>query len=96
MNKTYQDLNSRCKKNWDKMYANPADCRYSETRTLLLALGFLESNGSGSRVRFYHQETKKIVLLHRPHPGDVMEVASVKDVRNALREFYDKGKETQA
>lgn len=90
MKKTYDDLNSRCKKYWDRMYVRPEDCRYSETRTLLLALDFLEFSKSGSRMRFYHPETGIKVLLHRPHPGDVMEVASVKDVRNAIRPLYKK------
>lgn len=86
--KSYYDVNSSCQKYWDKLEMNPKGCRYTETRTLLLALGFVESNGAGSRIKFYHPETKKIVSLHKPHPKDMMDTGSAKDVRDVIHEFY--------
>ena len=67
----------------------PADFRYSDLRKIMSHFGYVESNKgatSGSRVRFYHLETKAVLLLHRPHPGDVMTKSSVDSVVKFLKE----------
>ncbi len=59
----------------------PKDYRYSEAKALLEMLGFSESNKgrtSGSRVAFYRELDNKVVMLHKPHPGDEMVVGAVK------------------
>ncbi len=66
----------------------PANFRYSELRKVMSYFGYIESNKgatSGSRVKFYHPETKAAILLHKPHPGDEMVKASVEQVVNFLR-----------
>ena len=70
----------------------PKDYTYSEARYLLTHLGFKEySKGktSGSRVRFYRERDKRSILLHKPHPGDIMCVSSVRDIFEYLREIGD-------
>lgn len=90
----FNNLNSHYRKIWDKLM-NPdnGDFHYGELKTLLVGgLGFQEFNKgktSGSRVKFCHPETGEIVMLHKPHPGDVMTKASVKSVRDRLRDFYE-------
>lgn len=45
--------------------------------------GFKEFNKgktSGSRVKLYRESDKKIVLLHKPHPGDEMNKYAVKEL----------------
>ena len=53
----------------------PTDFTYTELRTLLSGMGYKEdSKGktSGSRVSFIHAETKHIISLHKPHPGNIL------------------------
>ncbi len=70
----------------------PSDYIYDEARHLLLQLGFKEfqkGKTSGSRVKFYREKDKKIILLHKPHPTNVMSIPSVKDLVKALQDSKD-------
>ncbi len=67
----------------------PADFRFSELRKVMAHFGYLESNKgatSGSRVKFYHPETKAALMLHKPHPTDVLPKAAVDSVVKFLKE----------
>ncbi len=67
----------------------PADFRFSDLRKVMAHFGYLESNKgatSGSRVKFYNPETKAVLLLHKPHPGDEMVKAAVDSVVKFLKE----------
>ena len=69
----------------------PKDYTYTEAKQFLLSLGFAEFNKgktSGSRVKFYRQSDKKIILLHKPHPGDVMDSLTVKDLVSSLKKIW--------
>lgn len=71
------------------MRPTPADFRFSDLRRIMTYFGYLESNKgatSGSRVKFYHPETKAILLLHKPHPSDVMQKAAVDTAVKFLKE----------
>ena len=75
----------------DKLCAKPTpvDFRYSDLRKVMAHFGYLESNKgatSGSRVKFYHPETKAAIMLHKLHPGDEMVKASVDSVVTFLKE----------
>lgn len=68
----------------------PADYTYSEIKYLLGKLGFREWNKgktSGSRVKFYREFDQRIIMLHRPHPGDIMDRGAVEDVVKKLMEW---------
>lgn len=68
----------------------PADYTYSEIKYLLGKLGFREWNKgktSGSRVKFYRESDQRIIMLHRPHPGDIMDRGAVEDVVKKLMEW---------
>ena len=46
---------------------------YQELNYLLVIMGYKESTKgktSGSRVAFYNEETKHIIRLHKPQPGN--------------------------
>lgn len=61
----------------------PKDFTYSEVRKLLTSIGFVESTKgktSGSRVKFYRDYDKRIIMLHKPHPSDIISVAAIKDL----------------
>lgn len=75
----------------DKLCKKPApsDFRFSDLRKVMAYFGYLESNKgatSGSRVKFYNPDTKAVLLLHKPHPGDEMPKAAVDSVVNFLKE----------
>ena len=58
-----------------RLKTRPTDFTYAELRTLLSGMGYVEdSKGktSGSRVSFIHEETKHMISLHKPHPGNIL------------------------
>ena len=68
----------------------PKDYTYTEARQLLKQLGFIEyqkGKTSGSRVLFYRESDNIKILLHKPHPGDVMSVATTRDLYEKLIEL---------
>ena len=70
-----------------RISAKPKDYTYSEASALLRQLGFEEftkGKTSGSRVKFYRKSDNAIILLHKPHPGDVMTPGAVSDLAERL------------
>lgn len=71
---------SKSEKAKARILSKPKDYTYTEAKAFLSQLGFEEySKGktSGSRVKFFRKKDQKIILLHKPHPGDVMKVGAV-------------------
>lgn len=80
---------SKLQKAKERILTLPKDYSYSEAKFLLSQLGFDEytkGKTSGSRVKFYRKADKRIILLHRPHPGDVMKPGALKSLVNYLKE----------
>ena len=78
---------SKIEKAIARLKSIPRDYTYSEAKYLLGQLGFVESNKgktSGSRVKFYRASDGRIILLHKPHPSEIMSVASVRDLAEYL------------
>ncbi len=69
-----------------RLLSKPKTFDWNDLRTVLQGLGYQELQGSGSRVKFYHAETKDVISLHQPHPGNDMKVGAIKDVANHLKE----------
>lgn len=68
----------------------PSDYTYEEMRYLLKKSGFQEYNKgktSGSRVKFYRESDQKIIMFHKPHPGDIMDRGAVDDIVKKLKEW---------
>ena len=81
---------SKIDKAKERLLLRPKDYTYSEAKYLLSQLGFEEFNKgktSGSRVKFYRTCDQRIILLHKPHPGDVMSMGAVKDLATRLEEM---------
>lgn len=60
----------------------PKDYTFKEAKSLLELLMFKEYNKgktSGSRVKFYRDTDECVILLHKPHPTDVMSPGAVND-----------------
>ena len=74
----------------ERILTKPKDYTYTEAKYLLNQLGFLEytkGKTSGSRVKFYRERDGRMILLHKPHPVDVMKQGAVKDLVNYLLEL---------
>lgn len=68
----------------------PSDYTYGEIKYLLGKIGFREyqkGKTSGSRVKFFRESDQKIIMLHKPHPRDVMDQGAVEDVVRKLIEW---------
>ena len=46
------------------------DVTFTEVRNFLTVRGYVEKSGKGSKVRFYNDEIKDVINLHKPHPGN--------------------------
>lgn len=70
----------------------PRDFNINELNKLMQSLGYKEykkGKSAGSRIAFYHPETKLIVNLHRPHPGNELKVYQVKEIIKFLKRTGD-------
>lgn len=85
---------SKRRKQLQRLAGVPKDLTWKELETLLLGLGFVESNGDGARVMFHDpKEPTRVIRLHKPHgrnPPTVL-VVYVKELASRLNEwgYYD-------
>ncbi|WP_083220425.1 type II toxin-antitoxin system HicA family toxin [Hoeflea olei] len=64
-----------------------ADFPYKDLSRLLKQLGFIEKRtGGGSKRKFVHQPTKRIIRLHEPHPNKEVKFYMVRQIREQLIE----------
>lgn len=58
----------------ERLQEKQSDFTYDEAKTLLAGYGYKVDNSktSGSRVAFVNVETKHIIRLHKPNPGNVL------------------------
>ena len=78
---------SKFEKAKERIKLRPKDYTYTEARSLLSQMGFVEyqkGKTSGSRVKFYRKEDQKIILLHKPHPDDIMKPGAVQELSEYL------------
>jgi hypothetical protein len=67
----------------------PKDFTFEEVETLMSYFGYQKHNKgatSGSRIRFFNQETNSFIDLHRPHPGSIMKEWMMKTLYRHLKE----------
>lgn len=82
---------SRKEKLLARIAATPTDFTWEEMTALLTMLGYRPVEGSGSRIRFVDDEKQKI-LLHKPHPGNIVKLYVVRDVQKRLVEHGKYGR----
>jgi hypothetical protein len=64
---------SKFEKLLERFLSRPKNFTYQELLNLLNGFNYSESQKgktSGSRVSFIHHETRHIIMLHKPHPGN--------------------------
>ncbi|NLI14147.1 type II toxin-antitoxin system HicA family toxin [Pelotomaculum propionicicum] len=72
----------------ERLLDKPSDFTYSEARTLLGQLGYKEDTRgrtSGARVAFVHEQTKHVIRLHKPHPGNILKMYQLDELTEALK-----------
>ena len=76
---------------FDRFMTKPARkyLTFSELESLLSTLGYERREGSGSRVKFFNPATKDLILIHKPHPGDVLKLCQIKDIQKKLKEIIN-------
>jgi hypothetical protein len=70
----------------DRLLSRRKDFSWSDLQTLMRHLGYEEKTGSGSRRKFIHTETKRIVSLHKRHPDNTLLDYQIKEVLNFLKQ----------
>ena len=70
----------------DRLKSQPKDFTFEEAELMLTLFGYTKSNKgktSGSRVMFIDEQKRKI-LLHKPHPGNILKTYALKDIIEKL------------
>ena len=78
---------SRLDKAKERLKSLPKDYTYSEAKYLLGQLGFAEfmkGKTSGSRVKFFRASDGESILMHKPHPSDIMSIGNIRDLAEYL------------
>lgn len=76
----------------ERLKSCPSDYTYTEAKALANRFGYSEMNKgstSGSRVLFYRKNDGQKILLHKPHPGDVMKLYAVRQLLSNFKENGD-------
>lgn len=83
---------SKFEKSIQRILTLPKYYTYTEARQLLTQLSFVEytkGKTSGSRVKFFRAADQRVILLHKPHPGDVMTRSAVRYLVETLKRTGD-------
>ena len=82
---------SKIEKDIERLKSKPKDFTYDEAKRILNNFGFIENTKgktSGSRVVFIKQDDmNKKIVLHKPHPSNILKLYQIKDIINLLQEW---------
>ncbi|MBR1497065.1 MAG: type II toxin-antitoxin system HicA family toxin [Oscillospiraceae bacterium] len=73
-----------------RLQSIPSDYTFTEANSFLVHLGFALSNKghtSGSRVLYFRKEDGAKIMLHKPHPGDVIPEYAVRQLKQTLADL---------
>jgi len=56
-------------------------------KTLLKGFGYKEKQGKGSRVKFYLENSRNLIILHKPHPGAILKQYMIDIVINNIKKI---------
>lgn len=72
----------------DRFLSMPKDFTFDEMEKLLSGYGYIKDNKgktSGSRVVFKNGD-KRPIMLHKPHPGNIVKLYALRQVLDDLKE----------
>jgi hypothetical protein len=67
-----------------RLKSKPNDLKWDEVVTLCKGLDFKVIEGSGSRVKFYHEKLDFVICMHRPHHPSIVKQYAIKQLVNDL------------
>jgi len=67
----------------------PKNYRWEEAVSLLAKLGYAKDTNDGSRVKFYRESDKAMIILHRPPPESTLKTYAVRCIYQKLLEGGD-------
>lgn len=70
-----------------RLKSKPKDFKYSELTTVLISLGYIESNKggtSGSSVSFINVNYQSVIMLHKPHNPNTLKEYQLKAIIEEL------------
>lgn len=70
----------------NRLLSKPKDFEWAEAVSLLQYKGFEIICNDGSKRKFVHRETKTVIILHKPHPGNIMKSYAIELIIDALKE----------
>lgn len=73
---------------FDRLLRKPNDFTYNELVTLLSGFGYREMKSgktSGSRVAYINEESRHIIRLHKPHPGNILKNYKIEQLIDELK-----------
>lgn len=76
----------------ERLKSVPSDYTFNEIQKVLIHLGYrLCSKGrtSGSRLMFFRDSDAAKILVHKPHPGNIMKEYSIKQILEQMKEYGD-------
>jgi len=76
---------SRKEKLLDRLLSKSADFTWDEAVTLMKQHDFTLVSGKGSSRKFAHKKTGVKVLIHEPHPGNIVKAYAQEDLIQGLR-----------
>mgnify|MGYP005865110577 CR=1 FL=1 len=82
---TYFEWMTKFEKLISRFLTRPKDFKYSELKRMLSGFGYVELQGSGSRVVFFNDKIKHSIKLHKPYPENLLKTYQVDLVLNELK-----------
>ena len=79
---------SKFEKLLERFLSRPKNFTYQELLHLLNGLNYSEfqkGKTSGSRVSFIHNETKHVIMLHKPHPNNELKKYQIELIIEELK-----------
>jgi hypothetical protein len=72
----------------NRFLRQPRDFTFQELTRLLNSFGYIEEKKgktSGSRVMFYNKEKGHPIMIHKPHPGNIIKIYVMKYILQELK-----------
>lgn len=68
-----------------RLKSNPKDFSINEADTLMKMLGYSKSDkGRTSGSRIMYTKGNSVIIMHRPHPGNILKSYQVRQIREHL------------
>ncbi len=78
---------SKKRKLLERLLSKPKDFTWSDLSSLLKKLGYKKLEGDGSRVKFYLESPRNLIMIDKPHPTKILKNYQVLDVIKNLKQI---------